>query len=111
MGRTRTKVKKSAPIVTNSLQSSSNSSSPAISALLEKAQDLIIQCDFPLAHKFIERVLARDDGSANEKNQAKEMMGVVLLETGEVDKAREASRTFFFLLTHAIDQWLVLSCS
>lgn len=94
MGRTRTKAKKSAPVVTNSLQSTSNSATPAISALLEKAQDLIIQYDFPLAHKFIERVLARDDGSLNEKNQAKEMMGVVLLETGEVDKAREASRSF-----------------
>jgi len=98
MGRTRTKVKKSAPVVTNSLQSSSTPTTPAISALLEKAQDLITQCDFPLAHKFIERVLTRDDGSVNEKNQAKEMMGVVLLETGEVDKAREASRAFFFLL-------------
>ncbi|KAG2122774.1 hypothetical protein DEU56DRAFT_69287 [Suillus clintonianus] len=89
MGRTRTKAKKSALNVTNSSQSSSSSATPAISAILDKAQVLIVQCDFPLARKFIERVLAREDGSVNEKNQAREMMGVVLLETGEVDEARE----------------------
>ncbi|KAG1843804.1 hypothetical protein DFJ58DRAFT_717728 [Suillus subalutaceus] len=81
MGRARAKTKKSVPIVTNSSQSSSSSATPAISALLDKAQELIVQCDFPLARKFIERALVRGDG---------EMMGVVLLETGEVDKAREA---------------------
>jgi hypothetical protein len=91
MGRARAKAKKSVPIVTNPSRSSSSSATPAISALLDKAQELIVQCDFPLARKFIERVLVRDDGSVSEKNQAREMMGVVLLETGEVDKAREAS--------------------
>ncbi|KAG1738372.1 uncharacterized protein EDB91DRAFT_1237746 [Suillus paluster] len=89
MGRARAKAKKSAPIVTSSSQSSSSSATPAISALIDKAQEFIIQCNFPLARKFIERVLARNDGSVNEKNQAREMMGVVLLETGEVDEARE----------------------
>lgn len=92
MGRTRAKAKKSALTVTKSAQSSSSSATPAISALLDKAQELIVQCDFPLARKFIDRALVRDDGSMSEKNQAKEMMGVVLLETGEVDEAREASR-------------------
>lgn len=89
MGRTRAKAKKSALTVTKSVQSSSSSATPAISALLDKAQELIVQCDFPLARKFIDRALVRDDGSTSEKNQAKEMMGVVLLETGEVDEARE----------------------
>lgn len=100
MGRTRTKAKKSVSAVTNSSQSSSSSAAPAISALLDKAQELIVQCDFPLARKFIDRALVRDDGSVSEKNQAKEMMGVVLLETGEVDEAREASRCY--LLTWVI---------
>ncbi|KAG2075360.1 hypothetical protein BDR04DRAFT_1133368, partial [Suillus decipiens] len=89
MGRARVKAKKYVSTVTNSSQSSSSSATPAISALLDKAQELIVQCDFPLARKFIDRVLVRDDGSVSEKNQAREMMGVVLLETGEVDEARE----------------------
>ncbi|KAG1866213.1 hypothetical protein F4604DRAFT_2024862 [Suillus subluteus] len=84
MGRARAKTKKFVPIVTNSSQSSSSSATPAISALLDKAQELIVQCDFPLARKFIERALVRGDGSVSEKNQAREMMGVVLLETGEL---------------------------
>ncbi|KAG2369096.1 hypothetical protein BDR07DRAFT_850236 [Suillus spraguei] len=89
MGRARVKAKKYVSTVTNSSQSSSSSATPAISALLDKAQELIVQCDYPLARKFIDRVLVRDDGSVSEKNQASEMMGVVLLETGEVDEARE----------------------
>ncbi|KAL4074886.1 hypothetical protein V8B97DRAFT_1868111 [Scleroderma yunnanense] len=82
MGRARPKKQRSA-------QPQAPSSNPAIASLLEKAQDLIIQCDYPLARKFIERVLLREDGTVSEKNQAREMMGVVLLELGEVDAAKE----------------------
>ncbi|KAF8840186.1 hypothetical protein BDN67DRAFT_968893 [Paxillus ammoniavirescens] len=86
MGRARTQQKKSAPPAS---ASAAASSSPSISSLLTKAQDLIVQCDYPLARKFIERVLGRVDGTIPEKSQAREMMGVVLLEMGDVDAARE----------------------
>jgi hypothetical protein len=33
--------------------------------------------------------LTRNDGSVNERNYAKEVMGVVLLGTGDMDKARQ----------------------
>lgn len=65
------------------------STAPSILSLLAKAQDLVVQCDYPLARKFIERVLSRQDASTSDKNQAREMMGVVLLELGEVDAAKE----------------------
>lgn len=87
MGRARPKQKRSAP--TSTAHSPSQSTHPPITSLLAKAQDLVIQCDYPLARKFIERVLSREDGAVSEKNQAKEMMGVVLLELGEVEAAKE----------------------
>ncbi|KAJ7593135.1 hypothetical protein C8J56DRAFT_1162084 [Mycena floridula] len=85
MGRTRTKKKPAvrateAPI-----------SAPSVSALLEKAQDLIFQCDYPLAQRFIVRVLEREPTHP----QAKEMLGVVQLETGEIEAAKQ---TFLSLL-------------
>ncbi|KAF9223373.1 hypothetical protein BS17DRAFT_781757 [Gyrodon lividus] len=88
MGRARTKQKKSAPVVSASVAQAA-SSQPPISSLLTKAQDLIVQCDYPLARKFIERVLVREDGAVLEKIQAREMMGVVLLEMGDVDAAKD----------------------
>ncbi|KAH0833334.1 hypothetical protein J3R83DRAFT_12402 [Lanmaoa asiatica] len=86
MGRARTKQKKSARTAS---ASETISSSPPISSLLSKAQDLIVQCDFPLARKFTERVLARQDVTPAEKNQAREMLAVVLLEIGDVDDAKD----------------------
>lgn len=84
MGRTRPKQRQ-----LRSTSQPASSSLPPIASLVAKAQDLIVQCDYPLARKFIERILSREDGTAVEKNQAKEMMGVVLLELAEVDAARE----------------------
>lgn len=87
MGRARQKQRKFSSTV--SQPASSSSQPPPIASLLAKAQDLIIQCDYPLARKFIERILSREDGTPTEKNQAREMMGVVLLELAEVDAAKE----------------------
>lgn len=84
MGRTRPKQRQ-----LRSTPQPAPSSLPPIASLVAKAQDLIIQCNYPLARKFIERILSREDGTAVEKNQAKEMMGVVLLELAEVDAAKE----------------------
>ncbi|KAI9566812.1 hypothetical protein HD554DRAFT_2205794 [Boletus coccyginus] len=81
MVRVRTKQKQPAATATTS-------PSPSILSLLSKAQDFIVQCDYPLARKFTERVLAREDATSAEKNQAREMLAVVLLEVGDVDGAK-----------------------
>jgi len=86
MGRTRTKTKKSIPVVSSASESPSKSA-PSISSLIEKAQELIIQCDYDLARMFVKRILDREPAHA----EAREMMGVVLLETGEIDDARSVS--------------------
>ncbi|KAI0316411.1 TPR-like protein [Amylostereum chailletii] len=83
MGRTRTKTRKAPPPSINAIQDEPKSL-PDISALLEKAQDLIVQCDYPLAARFVDRVLQR----APHHSDAKEMLGVVQLETGDLDGAR-----------------------
>ncbi|KAI6133444.1 hypothetical protein EDD17DRAFT_1690162 [Pisolithus thermaeus] len=84
MGRARPKQRKF-----SSAAQPASSSLPPIASLVAKAQDLIVQCDYPLACKFLERILSREDGTPTEKNQAREMMGVVLLELAEVDAAKE----------------------
>ena len=91
MGRARTKQKK---VARTTSDLATTSSSPSISSLLTKAQDLIVQCDYPLARKFAERVLAREDAIPAEKNQAKEILAVILLEIGEVDDAKQVRRRF-----------------
>lgn len=86
MGRTRGKSKKSVPKVTEA-QINSTAARPTVSSLLEKAQTLIIQCDYELARLFVLRVLEQSPTNA----EAKEMLGVVQLETGEIDAARKVS--------------------
>ncbi|EGN99228.1 hypothetical protein SERLA73DRAFT_182119 [Serpula lacrymans var. lacrymans S7.3] len=103
MGRIRTKSKRTIPTVTNAPASTpltATTQVPSIQSLLSKAQELIVQCDYDLARKFIQRVLVRDgDGAAGasktDRSQAREMLGVVLLELGEVDKARETFLALF----------------
>lgn len=86
MGRTRTKTKKTAPVVSNASDSASKDA-PTIPALLEKAQELVVQCEYNLAHMFVKRILHREPAH----KEAREMMGVILLEMGEVDDARSVS--------------------
>ncbi|KAF8442309.1 hypothetical protein L210DRAFT_3611731 [Boletus edulis BED1] len=88
MVRTRTRQKTSAH-TTSASTSTTTPSTPSVSSLLSKAQDLIIQCDYSLARKFSERVLTREDATSTEKSQAREMLAVTLLETGDVDSAKE----------------------
>lgn len=86
MGRTRPKTKKIKPMFTeNTLDGPAPA--PSIPALLEKAQTLIIQCDYELANRFAQRVLDHEPGNA----EAKEMLGVTQLETGEILAAKEVS--------------------
>ena len=91
MGRTRTKTKKTTPVVSAASESPLKSI-PTIPSLLEKAQELIIQCDYDLARMFVKRVLDREPVHA----EAREMMGVVLLETGETAEAKLVSDPFLY---------------
>ncbi|KAJ6494846.1 hypothetical protein C8R47DRAFT_1194737 [Mycena vitilis] len=84
MVRTQTKKKTSARPTDASAGALPSSAPPSIPALLEKAQTLIVQCDYELAQRFVNRVLEQQPSNA----EAKEMLGVVQLEMGEIDAAR-----------------------
>ena len=98
MGRTRTKskIQRYASSGT-SIQSASTSSTtaPSISALISKAQSIIEQCDYDLADQFIQRILQRSPNNA----EAREMLGLVQLETGRVQDARKVSFIFRIYFT------------
>ncbi|KAF7374872.1 putative assembly chaperone of rpl4 [Mycena sanguinolenta] len=83
MGRLRTK-KKTAAKTIEPLSASTAPSGPSIPALLEKAQTLIVQCNYELAQRFVTRILEQQPSNA----VAKEMLGVAQLELGEIEAAR-----------------------
>ena len=80
----RTKPKKKVHSKAKDLHSESKKA-PSITSLLAKAQSLIEQCDYDLALRFISRILDQDPTNA----EAKEMLGVALLETGEIEGAKK----------------------
>ncbi|KAE9407824.1 TPR-like protein [Gymnopus androsaceus JB14] len=84
MGRTKTKKQASS-------KPKDAPSAPSVSALLEKAQSLVVQCDYQLAIRFIQRALDQQPANA----QGKEMLGVAQLEMGDIDAAKQ---TFSSLL-------------
>ncbi|KAG5634925.1 hypothetical protein H0H81_000315 [Sphagnurus paluster] len=86
MGRTRTKKNAASKAADPHVQHSPAQKDPSVASLLEKAQSLIVQCDYDLARRFIERILKQKPSNA----EAKEMLGVVLIETGEIEAAKEA---------------------
>lgn len=90
MGRTRTK-KKTAGKTADTPAGPLPSTAPSIPALLEKAQSLIVQCDYDLALRFTTRILEQQPSNA----EAKEMLGVVQLEMGEIDAARAVRQHFY----------------
>lgn len=83
MGRTRTKKQSKATVLTSA--QSADSQGPSVPALLEKARSLIIQCDYKLALRFSQRILEKD----RKNSEAKEILGVSLLETGDIDAAKD----------------------
>jgi len=85
MGRTRSR-KKASKTIDPPVQQIGNP--PSIASLLEKAQSLIVQCDYELALRFIRRILSQESTNV----EAKEMLGVVQLETGELEAAKEVGR-------------------
>lgn len=84
MGRTRPKSRKAHPAPAASASTAENAS-PSVPALLEKAQSLIVQCDYELAGRFVKRILQREPRNA----VAKEMLGVIQLEIGELLDAKK----------------------
>ncbi|KAJ3714273.1 hypothetical protein C8R42DRAFT_683598 [Lentinula raphanica] len=94
MGRTKTKKQTKKKVVSETIEPEpiqSASSTPSLLALLEKAQSLIVQCDYELATRFIQRILSQHPSNV----EAKEMLGVVQLEMGDIDSAKQ---TFLSLL-------------
>ena len=99
MGRTRTKSKNqrhtSTKTPTTQPSSTPSPTTPDVSALISKAQSIIEQCDYDLANQFIQRILQRSPKNV----EAREMLGVVQVETGLVQEARKVcsslSRFFF----------------
>jgi hypothetical protein len=87
MGRSRPKTRKARPPETPR----ENKSEPTVEALLEKAQELIVQCDYDLAGKFVERALKH----APDNVEGKEILGVVQLETGLLDAAKQVRFTSY----------------
>ena len=81
----RTKAKRLARASKVAQQQQPQQQTPSIEALIEKTQSFIIQCDYPLAHKFAARVLQLDPTH----REAQEMFGVILLELGEIDSAKQ----------------------
>ncbi|KAF6754513.1 hypothetical protein DFP72DRAFT_899288 [Ephemerocybe angulata] len=82
MGRTKPKKKVLSKV---QLEKSAPKEEPTPAALLEKAQELIVQCDYELASRFVRRILEKDPSNV----EAKETLGVCLLETGDVEEAKK----------------------
>ncbi|KAF5341914.1 hypothetical protein D9611_001897 [Ephemerocybe angulata] len=82
MGRTKPKKKVLSKV---QLEKSTPKEEPTPAALLEKAQELIVQCDYELASRFVRRILEKDPSNV----EAKETLGVCLLETGDVEEAKK----------------------
>ena len=82
MGRTRPK-KKVHSTAKDLLPESKKA--PSTTSLLAKAQSLIDQCDYDLALRFINRILEQDPKNA----EARELLGIALLETGEIEGAKQ----------------------
>lgn len=90
MGRTRPKKKlhtKATDPPAQHPSSTPSAKTPSIPALLEKAQELIVQCDYELALRFARRILEQQADNV----EAREILGVSLLETGKIDAAKEVS--------------------
>ena len=93
MGRTRTKSKNLRhvpPKTSDQSSSASSSTTPSIPALISKAQTIIEQCDYDLANQFIQRILHRSPNNV----EAREMLGVVQLDTGLVQEAGKVGSSF-----------------
>jgi Flp pilus assembly protein TadD len=92
MGRTRTKKQAKEKILTTT--QSADSQGPSVSALLESAKSFIVQCDYELALRFSQRILEKDRRNI----EAKEILGVALLETGDITAAKDVCESLVVYL-------------
>jgi Flp pilus assembly protein TadD len=92
MGRTKTRTKRveRKQNIRSDTQLSSTNSGPSASALYEKAQTLVEQCDYELAAKFLRRILDTDRTHI----ESQELLGVVSLELGDLSAAEKVNATF-----------------
>lgn len=88
MGRMRTKTRKGKPVVTKN--TSEELQPPSIASLYQKAQSLVVQGDYDLALRFAQRILEREPRNV----ETRELLGVVQLETGDLDSARQVWISF-----------------
>lgn len=85
MGRTRTTNTRTRHLkVASSQPSSSATTPPSVPELLAKAQSLVEQYNYQLAVRFLQRILETDATHV----EARELLGVVQLELGDLDAAR-----------------------
>ena len=85
MGRTRTTNTRTRHLKAASSQATSSAATPpSVPDLLAKAQSLIEQCNYQLAARFLQRILETDATHI----EARELLGVVQLELGDLDAAR-----------------------
>ena len=96
----RTKPKKKQHLAKSQSEPSIPKEQPSVAALTQKAQELIIQCDYELALRFARRILDQDPSNV----EAKEMAGVCLLETGELDEAKQVSSVLFSSVLNLISR-------
>jgi Flp pilus assembly protein TadD len=92
MGRTRNEKR----LVTKPTVQPVTESEPSIPSLLEKCQDLIIECNYDLAKRFIQRILDREPGNV----EAREMLGVSQLETGDIEQAKQVREIYFCMMKY-----------
>jgi tetratricopeptide (TPR) repeat protein len=88
MGRTRAKTKQ--PTLRH--DTLAEKAQPSVDALLAKAQDLVVQCNYELALQFASRVLSRETNHAD----ARELLGVCQLELGQIEDARKVRESVSF---------------
>jgi Flp pilus assembly protein TadD len=84
MGRTRRKPK------TKDHPRPPQQPQPSKEALLSNADALVAQCEYDLALECIHRVLEIDALNV----RAREIKGIILIESGDLDGAREVRMTF-----------------
>lgn len=85
MGRTRTTNTHTRHLKAATFHASSSATAPpSVPALLAKARSLVEQCDYQLAARFLQRILETDATHV----EARELLGVVQLELGDLDAAR-----------------------
>jgi hypothetical protein len=82
MGRTRSTITRTRHLKTAS--SSSATTPPSVPELFTKAQSLVEQCNYQLAARFLQRILETDAMHV----EARELLGVVQLESGDLDAAQ-----------------------